>query len=63
MPKLDLGQRIAGGIEKGEPPSRFTQLSGCPFHDRCPIATEICRSERPLLRDVATGRQVACHNV
>ena len=33
---------------------------GCAFHPRCTLATDCCRSERPLLRDVA-GSQVACH--
>jgi peptide/nickel transport system ATP-binding protein len=33
---------------------------GCAFHPRCTLATDRCRSERPLLRDVA-GSQVACH--
>jgi len=62
VPRLDATKRIAGGIEKGEPPSRFAQLQGCPFHDRCPIATGRCRAERPLLRDLDGGRKVACHN-
>ncbi|WP_212525544.1 ABC transporter ATP-binding protein [Actibacterium sp. MT2.3-13A] len=62
VPRLDATKRIAGGIEKGEPPSRFAQLQGCPFHDRCPIATDLCRAERPLLRDLGDGRKVACHN-
>ena len=61
VPRLDASRRIAGGIEKGEPPSRFAQLQGCPFHDRCPIATDICRVERPLLREIDAGRKVACH--
>ncbi len=62
VPRLDATKRISGGIEKGEPPSRFTQLQGCPFHDRCPIATDLCRVERPLLRELEGGRKVACHN-
>jgi peptide/nickel transport system ATP-binding protein/oligopeptide transport system ATP-binding protein len=62
VPRLDATKRIAGGIEKGEPPSRFAQLQGCAFHDRCPIATEICRAEHPLLRELDGGRKVACHN-
>ena len=63
VPTLDPAQRISGGIEKGEPPSRFALLDGCPFHDRCPIATEPCRKERPLLRTTTLSRSVACHNI
>jgi oligopeptide/dipeptide ABC transporter ATP-binding protein len=33
---------------------------GCPFAARCPLATEICRTERPELRQLG-GSQVACH--
>ena len=45
---------------KGELPSPIDPPSGCRFHTRCPYATERCRTEEPLLRDVG-GRQVACH--
>lgn len=33
---------------------------GCPFAQRCPLAIDRCRAERPALRQLA-GRQVACH--
>ena len=45
---------------QGELPSPIDPPSGCRFHTRCPYATERCRTEEPLLRDVG-GRQVACH--
>ena len=45
---------------KGELPSPIHPPSGCRFHTRCPYATERCRTDEPLLRDVG-GRQVACH--
>jgi len=35
----------------------------CPFADRCALVTERCRVEKPLLRELQTGRWVACHNV
>ena len=34
---------------------------GCRFHPRCRYAQARCRDERPALRTVAPGRQVACH--
>ena len=46
---------------RGEPPSPANPPSGCPFHTRCPIAIERCRSEPPALRETAPGRLVACH--
>ncbi|MCW4386230.1 ABC transporter ATP-binding protein [Salinibacterium sp. SYSU T00001] len=33
---------------------------GCPFAARCPLATELCRTERPPLRAVG-GSLAACH--
>ncbi|GLY88130.1 ABC transporter ATP-binding protein [Actinoallomurus iriomotensis] len=35
--------------------------SGCPFHPRCPIAVDRCRTEIPPLREVAPDRWSACH--
>ena len=34
--------------------------SGCAFHPRCPQATDRCRIEKPVVREIAGG-QVACH--
>jgi oligopeptide/dipeptide ABC transporter ATP-binding protein len=36
--------------------------SGCPFAARCPMATELCRTERPALRPTAVSL-AACHYV
>ena len=46
---------------KGEIPDPINPPSGCAFHPRCPIATDICRAERPAPRLVGTSR-VACHH-
>lgn len=48
-------------LVEGEVPSPVNPLSGCAFHPRCPLATQHCRVEVPLLRPLADGRQVACH--
>ncbi|HEX7405583.1 MAG TPA: ABC transporter ATP-binding protein [Candidatus Nanopelagicaceae bacterium] len=45
----------------GEPPSPIDRPSGCPFHPRCPIATERCTTETPILLAIGDGRKVACH--
>ena len=45
----------------GEVPSPLHVPSGCPFHPRCPYATEQCRQEVPRLREIAPGHHVACH--
>ncbi|MDR5700520.1 ABC transporter ATP-binding protein [Agromyces aerolatus] len=38
-------------------------VNSCPFAARCPLVTERCRTERPMLREIRPGRRVACHNV
>ncbi|MCP8967570.1 ABC transporter ATP-binding protein [Ectobacillus ponti] len=45
----------------GDIPSATNPPSGCPFHTRCPIASEKCRQERPEWREVDAGHFVACH--
>ncbi len=44
----------------GEIPSPANPPSGCRFHTRCPLATDICRNAVPELRQVGES-QVACH--
>ena len=46
---------------KGEIPSPLEPPTGCHFHPRCPHAMQRCRSEAPMLREVAPGRLSACH--
>ncbi len=52
--KLQL-RPIPGQIPGAELPS------GCIFAPRCPLAIEICRSERPKLELPWAGRRVRCH--
>ena len=46
----------------GTPASPANRPSGCAFHPRCPLATEICRVERPEPREIVSGRVTACHH-
>ncbi len=48
---------------RGEVPSILKRPSGCPFHNRCPMADERCSAETPQLRTVSGEHQVACHRV
>ncbi|MBD3664526.1 oligopeptide/dipeptide ABC transporter ATP-binding protein [Sulfitobacter aestuariivivens] len=45
---------------KGEIPDPINPPSGCAYHPRCPLAQDICKAERPLMRDLR-GAKVACH--
>ncbi|HVX56531.1 MAG TPA: ABC transporter ATP-binding protein, partial [Candidatus Saccharimonadales bacterium] len=35
--------------------------SGCAFHPRCPLATNRCHAEKPVVRDMEPDAAVACH--
>ncbi|QDH24796.1 ATP-binding cassette domain-containing protein [Neokomagataea tanensis] len=45
----------------GDVPSPIDLPAGCPFHTRCPSVQARCAQERPELRTVDGGREVACH--
>jgi oligopeptide/dipeptide ABC transporter ATP-binding protein len=60
-PKLARARKRT--VLQGELPSPLAPPAGCPFHSRCPIAQERCKSDRPLLRPVGDGTLAACHFV
>jgi oligopeptide transport system ATP-binding protein len=60
IPRLDQkGQQLAaiGGL----PPNLMRIPPGCEFNPRCRYAQDVCRTDRPALREVAPGRESACH--
>jgi len=60
-PRLARARRRT--VLQGELPSPLAPPAGCPFHSRCPIAQERCKSDRPALRPVGEGALAACHFV
>jgi len=46
---------------EGEVPSPINPPSGCPFHTRCPMAMDICKTAVPEFKEIEQGRKVACH--
>ncbi|MFR4781615.1 MAG: oligopeptide/dipeptide ABC transporter ATP-binding protein [Pilosibacter sp.] len=48
-------------ILKGEITSPINPKPGCRFAARCPYATDRCRSEEPVLREIEPNHFVACH--
>ena len=47
----------------GEVPSALRPPPGCRFHTRCPRATDVCKTQEPVLRDLGGGQMVSCHHV
>lgn len=45
---------------EGEIPDPINPPSGCAFHPRCPIAQDVCKRDRPAMRQI-NGIRVACH--
>jgi oligopeptide transport system ATP-binding protein len=70
IPRLDHKGRELYAI-KGLPPSLTAVPPGCPFHPRCPMAQDVCRTDVPPLYAVepdgagvpatGEGRGSACH--
>lgn len=45
----------------GDVPNPVNRPTGCHFHPRCPKATERCKVEEPVLKNVGMQHQAACH--
>jgi peptide/nickel transport system ATP-binding protein len=45
----------------GSPPSLSRKPKACVFADRCPVAIDVCFTDKPPLESVDGGRKVRCH--
>jgi oligopeptide/dipeptide ABC transporter ATP-binding protein len=62
IPEPDPTRKKQRIVLQGDVPSPIDPPSGCPFHPRCPHATDRCKIEVPRLRTAGEpGQQVACH--
>jgi peptide/nickel transport system ATP-binding protein len=46
----------------GRPPSLWDKLIGCRFAARCPLVTDVCRTQEPAFTEHKPGHFVACHH-
>ncbi|WP_306569472.1 ABC transporter ATP-binding protein [Faecalispora jeddahensis] len=60
IPDPGSGQKRQRIILTGDIPSPVNPPAGCRFCTRCPNVMERCKTERPALRTLADGGQVAC---
>jgi peptide/nickel transport system ATP-binding protein len=62
VPKPDPRLRSKRIILEGEVANPASPPTGCYFHPRCTYATDICRRESPVLREIVPGHHASCHH-
>ena len=58
---LDRARNKRRILLEGDIPSNVIVPTGCKFHTRCPVATDICTKKVPEFNEVEKGHFVACH--
>ncbi|MFD1928602.1 ABC transporter ATP-binding protein [Sporosarcina siberiensis] len=48
-------------ILQGEIPSPLNPPSGCVFHTRCPLVMDVCKVDKPVMKEEKPNHFVACH--
>ena len=61
IPISDPDRKMKRIILEGSIPSPANPPQGCKFHTRCRKCMDICKSERPELREIRPGHFCACH--
>ena len=60
VPDPTVAQPLAATVV-GEVPNPVAPPSGCPFHPRCPLAEDVCRTALPPLEEIRDEHLAACH--
>ncbi|MFQ5720073.1 MAG: ABC transporter ATP-binding protein [Acidobacteriota bacterium] len=63
VPVTEPAERSRRNPLAGDPPRAEAPVSGCAFHPRCPLATELCRTTAPALLAYSPGHQASCHRI
>jgi len=61
VPKADPALRDQTSAPRGEIADPSNPPPGCAFHPRCPYAVDRCRTELPVLKEIAPAHWSACH--
>ncbi|MEV6982740.1 dipeptide/oligopeptide/nickel ABC transporter permease/ATP-binding protein [Sphaerisporangium sp. NPDC051017] len=62
LPDLDTDRTKSLVTIPGEPPDLSRPMTGCAFAARCAFATDLCRTETPVLASHRHGGRVACRH-
>ena len=62
IPEADPDAKHERLILSGDVPSPSNPPSGCRFHTRCPLVSDVCSIEQPPLTEKKKGHFVACHH-
>ncbi|UXR29410.1 dipeptide ABC transporter ATP-binding protein [Staphylococcus simulans] len=60
IPEIDSEKRKERILLTGDLPSPANPPTGCPFHTRCPIAQEACKTTKPKYKEVSQNHFAAC---
>jgi peptide/nickel transport system permease protein len=63
IPDIDGDRTKPLAVIAGRPPDPTANLPGCAYAARCPVASEICRQQTPVLAPAGQDHDVACWNV
>ena len=61
VPEVNPDSKQQRIVLPGDVPSPIHPPPGCPFHPRCPIAEDRCRTEIPALGEPGKNHLAACH--
>ena len=61
IPRLEEDRARLLAIEGAVPPPSLLP-QGCRFNPRCVFASDLCRVQQPMLRELGAGHGVACHH-
>jgi oligopeptide/dipeptide ABC transporter ATP-binding protein len=62
IPTLETTPKARLPVIEGMVPTLKDMPSGCRFQNRCPHASERCRTEAPMLRRFGEAHEAACHH-
>lgn len=60
VPRVDKVRKEKLATIEGLPPDLIGLPPGCPFYARCPYRLDRCQEERPTLREIVAGHEIAC---